>query len=54
MSIKRNHNESMIEHITKFSEAFDNFQDIDSRLECPDIIVAMLLLTSCNLSDVST
>ena len=51
MAIKRKHNEPMIEHITKFSEALDNFQDIDSKLACPDTIVAMLLLTSCNLSE---
>ena len=51
MAIKRNPNEPMIEHITKFTEALDNFQDIDSKLACPDTIVAMLLLTSCNLSE---
>ena len=51
MAIKRNHNEPIIEHITKFSEALDNFQDIDPRLACPDTIVAMLLLTSCNLTE---
>ena len=51
MSIKRNPNEPIIDHITKYNDAFENFQDIDPSLKCPDTIVAMLLLTSCNLSD---
>ena len=51
ISIKRNHKETMIDHIQRFMDAFENFQDIDTRLECPDPIVAMLLLTSCNLKE---
>ena len=51
MSIKRKHNEPMNDHIQRFMEVFENFQDIDSRLACPDTIVTMLLLTSCNLNE---
>ena len=45
MSIKRNQNDLIIDHITKYNDAFENFQDIDPSLKCPDSIVAMLLLT---------
>ena len=41
----------MIDHIQKFMDAFESFQDIDAKIQCPDMIVAMLLLTSCNLND---
>ena len=49
--IKRKQNELMINHIQKFMDAFESFQDIDAKIECPDMIVAMLLLTSCSLND---
>ena len=51
MLIKRKPNELMIDHIQKFMDAFESFQDIDAKIQCPDMIVAMLLLTSCNLND---
>ena len=51
MSIKRKQNQLIIDHIQLYMDAFENFQDIDAKMECPDTIVAMLLLTSCNLKD---
>ena len=36
MSIKRNQNDLIIDHITKYNDAFENFQDIDPSLKCPD------------------
>ena len=51
MSIKRKQNALMIDHIQLFMDAFETFQDIDVKMECPDTIVAMLLLTSSNLND---
>ena len=51
MSIKRKQNQVIIDHIQLYMDAFENFQDIDAKMECPDTIVAMLLLTSCNLKD---
>ena len=51
MRITRKPSELMINHIQKFMEAFESFQDIDAKIECPDRIVAMMLLASCNLKD---
>ena len=51
MSIKRKQNQLIIDHIQLYMDAFESFQDIDAKMECPDTIVAMLLLTSCNLKD---
>ena len=48
MSIKRKQNQLIIDHIQLYMDAFESFQDIDAKMECPDTIVAMLLLTSCN------
>ena len=51
MSVKRKQNQLIIDHIQQYMDAFENFQDIDEEMKCPDTIVAMLLLTSCNLKD---